>query len=112
MPSCSRPRREGRRHEPSHRHHHRAAAHSAASIAARIAVWRRPREPGRHIPRARGYRRVLVVSDAFNAGRVGRLDLLGEAAVFGEVRPEPAKCKNQGSGRTNPARIQSHATQT
>lgn len=42
----------------------------------------------------------------------GRLDLLGEAAVFGEVRPEPAKCKNQGSGRTNPARIQSHATQT
>ena len=40
--------------------------------------------------RARGYRRVLVVSDAFNAGRVGRLDLLGEPAVFGEVRPEPA----------------------
>ncbi|APT59938.1 iron-containing alcohol dehydrogenase [Roseomonas gilardii] len=39
--------------------------------------------------RARGYCRPLVVSDAFNAGRVGLLDLPGEVAVFGEVKPEP-----------------------
>jgi alcohol dehydrogenase class IV len=39
--------------------------------------------------RARGYRRALVVSDAFNAARVDLLDLPGEVAVFGEVKPEP-----------------------
>lgn len=38
---------------------------------------------------ARGARRILVVADAFNAGRVDRLNLPGEVAVFGEVRPEP-----------------------
>jgi alcohol dehydrogenase len=39
--------------------------------------------------RARGCTRPLVVSDAFNAGRVERLDLPGEPVVFGAVRPEP-----------------------
>ena len=62
--------------------------------------------------RARGYRRVLVVSDAFNAGRVGLLDLPGEPAVFGEVRPEPAWCRDQGYGRTDPNPAWGHATQT
>lgn len=38
---------------------------------------------------ARGARRILVVADAFNAGRVDRLNLPGEVAVFGDVRPEP-----------------------
>lgn len=33
--------------------------------------------------------RILVVADAFNAGRVGVLDLPGAVTVFGEVRPEP-----------------------
>nr|WP_210292437.1 iron-containing alcohol dehydrogenase [Rhizobium sp. BK602] len=37
----------------------------------------------------RGYRRVLVISDAFNARRVDALALKGELTVFGEVRPEP-----------------------
>jgi alcohol dehydrogenase class IV len=39
--------------------------------------------------RARGLGRTLVVSDAFNAARVGLLDLPGEVTVFGEVKPEP-----------------------
>lgn len=39
--------------------------------------------------RARGCTRPLVVSDAFNAGRVELLDLPGDPAVFGAVRPEP-----------------------
>ena len=39
--------------------------------------------------RARGCQRLLVVSDAFNAGRVELLDLPGEVTVFGSVRPEP-----------------------
>lgn len=39
--------------------------------------------------RARGYERVLVVSDAFNADRVDLLDLPGVVTVFGEVKPEP-----------------------
>ena len=34
-------------------------------------------------------RRTLVVSDAFNAGRVDVLGLPGEVVVFGEVKPEP-----------------------
>jgi alcohol dehydrogenase class IV len=38
---------------------------------------------------SKGLRRVLVVSDAFNAGRVAALGLPGEVAVFGEVKPEP-----------------------
>lgn len=39
--------------------------------------------------RARGCTRPLVVSDAFNAGRIEVLDLPGDPAVFGAVRPEP-----------------------
>jgi alcohol dehydrogenase class IV len=38
---------------------------------------------------AKGLRRTLVVSDAFNAGRVDLLGLPGEVVVFGEVKPEP-----------------------
>ncbi|WCS28481.1 iron-containing alcohol dehydrogenase (plasmid) [Methylobacterium sp. NMS14P] len=37
----------------------------------------------------RGYRRPLVVADAFNAGRADLLGLPGAVAVFGAVRPEP-----------------------
>jgi alcohol dehydrogenase class IV len=37
---------------------------------------------------AGGHRRVLVVADAFNAGRVGVLGLDGPV-VFGKVKPEP-----------------------
>ncbi len=39
--------------------------------------------------RARGCVRPLVVSDAFNAGRVDMLGLPGNPTVFGAVRPEP-----------------------
>jgi alcohol dehydrogenase class IV len=39
--------------------------------------------------RARGVARTLVVADAFNAMRVGLLDLPAEVAVFAEVVPEP-----------------------
>ena len=38
---------------------------------------------------AKGLRRALVVSDAFNAGRIDLLGLAGEVVVFGEVKPEP-----------------------
>jgi alcohol dehydrogenase class IV len=38
---------------------------------------------------ARGLTRALVVSDAFNAARVGLLGLTCSVSVFGEVRPEP-----------------------
>ncbi|GGF44275.1 alcohol dehydrogenase [Aliidongia dinghuensis] len=38
---------------------------------------------------AHGYRRTLVVADAFNAGRTALLGLGGEIAVFGRVVPEP-----------------------
>ncbi len=38
---------------------------------------------------SRGAHRILVVADAFNAARVEVLNLSGEIAVFGEVRPEP-----------------------
>lgn len=38
---------------------------------------------------AKRARRTLVVSDAFNAGRVDVLGLPGEVVVFGEVKPEP-----------------------
>lgn len=37
----------------------------------------------------RGFKRPLVVADAFNAARIDRLGLAGEVAVFGEVKPEP-----------------------
>lgn len=36
-----------------------------------------------------GAKRILVVADAFNAGRVEVLNLRGEVEVFGDVRPEP-----------------------
>ncbi|WP_152046772.1 iron-containing alcohol dehydrogenase [Aureimonas psammosilenae] len=39
--------------------------------------------------RAKGFSRILVVADAFNAARVEVLGFSGEVAVFGEVRPEP-----------------------
>lgn len=38
---------------------------------------------------ARGCRRILVVSDAFNAPRIALLGLPGKVSVFGEVRAEP-----------------------
>ena len=37
----------------------------------------------------RGLARILVVADAFNAGRVDLLGLGGNVTVFGEVKPEP-----------------------
>lgn len=37
----------------------------------------------------RGYSRILVVADAFNAARVDLLGLAGEVTVFGAVKPEP-----------------------
>jgi alcohol dehydrogenase class IV len=37
----------------------------------------------------RGLKRILVVADAFNAGRVDLLGLPGDVTVFGEVKPEP-----------------------
>jgi alcohol dehydrogenase len=39
--------------------------------------------------RRSGCKRVLVVSDAFNASRIELLGLPGTSMVFGEVRPEP-----------------------
>ncbi len=39
--------------------------------------------------RDNGCVRILVVSDAFNASRVGLLDLPGTPVVFGDVKPEP-----------------------
>ena len=39
--------------------------------------------------RAQGCQRILVVADAFNAGRVDLLELPGTPTVFGAVRPEP-----------------------
>jgi alcohol dehydrogenase class IV len=39
--------------------------------------------------RNKGVKRPLVISDAFNAARVGLLGLPGEVSVFGEVKPEP-----------------------
>ncbi|MBS7541665.1 iron-containing alcohol dehydrogenase [Ancylobacter oerskovii] len=37
----------------------------------------------------KGLTRILVVADAFNAGRVDLLGLTGEVTVFGAVKPEP-----------------------
>ena len=36
-----------------------------------------------------GFARILVVSDAFNASRVGILELPGDGTVFSQVKPEP-----------------------
>lgn len=38
---------------------------------------------------AQGLRRILVIADAFNAGRIGVLALEGDVSVFGTVKPEP-----------------------
>src|SRR3954467_15245241 len=38
---------------------------------------------------ARGFRRPLVIADAFNATRIDLLGLGNDVAVFGQVRPEP-----------------------
>lgn len=38
---------------------------------------------------AAGHRRILVVADAFNAGRVAALGLEGAVTVFGEITAEP-----------------------
>lgn len=38
---------------------------------------------------ANGFKRVFVVADAFNAGRVDLLKVKGEVIVFGDVKPEP-----------------------
>ncbi|MDE1570438.1 iron-containing alcohol dehydrogenase [Aquabacter sediminis] len=37
----------------------------------------------------KGFSRILVVADAFNAARIDLLGLQGEVTVFGEVKPEP-----------------------
>ncbi|WP_454849201.1 iron-containing alcohol dehydrogenase [Rhizobium binxianense] len=37
----------------------------------------------------KGYRRILIISDAFNASRIDALELKGEVTVFSEVTPEP-----------------------
>jgi len=37
----------------------------------------------------KGYRRTLVISDAFNATRIDALGLKGEVTVFADVTPEP-----------------------
>lgn len=37
----------------------------------------------------KGYRRILVISDAFNATRVDALGLSGDVTVFSDVTPEP-----------------------
>ncbi|MEZ2132657.1 MULTISPECIES: iron-containing alcohol dehydrogenase [unclassified Sinorhizobium] len=37
----------------------------------------------------KGYRRTLVISDAFNASRVDVLELQGDVSVFSDVTPEP-----------------------
>ncbi|KGD96419.1 iron-containing alcohol dehydrogenase [Rhizobium sp. YS-1r] len=47
--------------------------------AERLGVWAARRK----------YRRILVISDAFNASRTNVLGLAGEVTVFGEVRAEP-----------------------
>lgn len=37
----------------------------------------------------KGYRRILVVSDAYNSSRIDRLGLKSDPVVFGRVKPEP-----------------------
>lgn len=48
-------------------------------VAGKLGAW----------AKAKGFSRVLVISDAFNASRVGILELPGEVTVFSEVKPEP-----------------------
>jgi alcohol dehydrogenase class IV len=45
-------------------------------------------ETGRWV-RERGFTRILVVADAFNAARVDRLGLEGAVTVFADIKPEP-----------------------
>ncbi|CAO3436805.1 iron-containing alcohol dehydrogenase [Azospirillum endophyticum] len=45
-------------------------------------------ETGRWV-RERGFTRILVVADAFNAARVDRLGLEGDVTVFADIKPEP-----------------------
>jgi len=56
-----------------------ASIHFGSGIATEVGAF----------ARRSGCKRVLVVSDAFNADRVGLLGLPGSPVVFGEVRPEP-----------------------
>jgi alcohol dehydrogenase class IV len=48
-------------------------------VAERLGAW----------AKGKGYRRALVISDAFNASRVEALGLPGEVAVYGDVKAEP-----------------------
>ncbi|APG88351.1 iron-containing alcohol dehydrogenase (plasmid) [Sinorhizobium americanum CCGM7] len=48
-------------------------------VAARLGAW----------AKGKGYRRVLVISDAFNATRTEVLELAGEVTVYGDVKAEP-----------------------
>ena len=45
-------------------------------------------EAGRWV-RERGFTRVLVVADAFNAARVELLGLGGGVTIFADIKPEP-----------------------
>ncbi|MBP2297711.1 iron-containing alcohol dehydrogenase [Azospirillum picis] len=45
-------------------------------------------ESGRWV-RERGFTRILVVADAFNAARVDRLGLEGDVTIFADIKPEP-----------------------
>jgi alcohol dehydrogenase class IV len=53
--------------------------HFGSGTAAEVGAW----------ARAEGFRRILVVSDAFNGARVDRLALPGKPSVFDRVKPEP-----------------------
>ncbi|WP_438750291.1 iron-containing alcohol dehydrogenase [Pararhizobium sp. O133] len=48
-------------------------------VAGKLGAW----------AKVKGFSRVLVISDAFNASRVGVLELPGEVTVFSKVKPEP-----------------------
>lgn len=48
-------------------------------VAGKLGAW----------ARTKGFSRVFVISDAFNAARVDILELPGEVTVFSQVKPEP-----------------------
>ncbi|ACP23168.1 iron-containing alcohol dehydrogenase (plasmid) [Sinorhizobium fredii NGR234] len=48
-------------------------------VAERLGTW----------AESKGFRRVLVISDAFNASRTDVLGLTGEVTVYGDVKAEP-----------------------
>ncbi len=56
-----------------------SALHFGSGVAGRIGAW----------AHAQGFARILVVADAFNAGRVDVLKLPLQVTVFADVRPEP-----------------------